>query len=103
MLMAVAAITVAPLAMSAVALAVLGPRSSDGTLLLLPALVIYVFEFGWWVIAAMILLSIALHGGRRWRRWQTIWTVVAAFSFLLCAVPLGIVGRFPWPLVPSSI
>ncbi len=101
--MAVTSVAVAPMAVSVAALAILGPRASDGTLLLLPALVIYAFEFGWWVIAAMILLSVGLHMGFRWTRWQTIWTAVAAFSFVLCAVPLSIAGRFPWPLVPSSI
>lgn len=95
--MAVAGVVSVPIALSIAAIAILASRLDDDTPLLLPGLAMHAFVFGWWVIAAMILLGILLHVGRPWGRWQIVWTVVAVVAFLVCAIPLSITGMFPWP------
>ncbi|WP_144792488.1 hypothetical protein [Microbacterium paludicola] len=98
-LAAVSAIALAPVTAAVAVGALFTHRISEGTVILMAGFVTLAFAVGWWVVAAMILLGIALHLGRAWSRWQTIWTTIAVAMFALTTISHLLLGGVLWPLM----
>ncbi len=71
--------------------------------LLIPSMLVYLFAFTWWAVAAVLIIGIVLSIGVPQPQPLLICAAIGMFAFVIAVALLAGAGLFPWPFPPRFI